>query len=54
MLYSAGDVECHLGDDGRHYLLDLARTFPPESAMVCNHLPVVGMLLQNLVYNLIF
>lgn len=29
-LYLGGDVEGHLGTDGQHYLLDLARTFPPE------------------------
>ena len=30
-LYTAGDVEGHLGTDGRYYLLDLARCSPPES-----------------------
>eukprot|EP01130_Rhizamoeba_saxonica_P012948 TRINITY_DN5500_c0_g3_i1.p1 TRINITY_DN5500_c0_g3~~TRINITY_DN5500_c0_g3_i1.p1 ORF type:complete len:1652 (-),score=317.01 TRINITY_DN5500_c0_g3_i1:577-5034(-) len=29
-LYSAGDLEGHIGRDGRFYLLDFARIFPPE------------------------
>eukprot|EP00466_Bigelowiella_natans_P016103 jgi/Bigna1/135819/aug1.31_g10527 len=41
-LHCAGDVEAHLGQDGRVYLLDLARTFPPEDAQVTEHLPIVG------------
>jgi len=28
-LYSAADVEGHLGVDGRFYLLDFSRTLPP-------------------------
>jgi hypothetical protein len=28
-LYSAADVEAHLGIDGRLYLLDFSRTLPP-------------------------
>jgi Clustered mitochondria/Translation initiation factor eIF3 subunit 135 len=35
-LFSAGDVEGHIGTDGRRYLLDLARSLPPES---CSHTP---------------
>lgn len=35
----SADVEGHLGTDGRFYLLDLARAFPPESAADCPHLP---------------
>jgi Clustered mitochondria/Translation initiation factor eIF3 subunit 135 len=30
-VYSAADIEGHHGTDGRYYLLDLARTFPPET-----------------------
>ena len=30
-MYTAGDVEGHKGDDGRYYILDLARSFPPEN-----------------------
>jgi hypothetical protein len=33
-LYSAADVEVHKAEDGRFYLLDLARCFPPESPTV--------------------
>jgi len=32
-------VEGHLGRDEKFYLLDLARTFPPECGVVCQHLP---------------
>lgn len=39
-LYSAGDVEGYSGSDGRNYLLDLARTYPPESPEVTKHLPI--------------
>jgi hypothetical protein len=39
LLHSAGDVEGHLGQDGRYYLLDLGRTRPPESPLICSHLP---------------
>lgn len=35
-LFSAGDVEGHHAD-GRYYVLDLARTLPPEH--ICAHLP---------------
>lgn len=37
-LHSAGDVEGHLGYDGRYYLLDLARAMPPEDGQLCFHL----------------
>eukprot|EP00463_Aulacantha_scolymantha_P005206 TRINITY_DN6527_c0_g1_i1.p1 TRINITY_DN6527_c0_g1~~TRINITY_DN6527_c0_g1_i1.p1 ORF type:complete len:153 (+),score=19.33 TRINITY_DN6527_c0_g1_i1:203-661(+) len=30
-LYTAGDVEGHNGKDGKFYLLDTARFFPPEA-----------------------
>ncbi|CAN0043531.1 unnamed protein product, partial [Ectocarpus sp. 12 AP-2014] len=30
-MYSACDIEGHVGEGGSHYLLDFARTFPPES-----------------------
>ena len=33
-VHTAGDVEGHLGTDGRYYLLDLARCCPPESPAV--------------------
>lgn len=29
-LFTAGDVEGHSGKDGRHYIIDTARFFPPE------------------------
>lgn len=38
-LWVAGDVEGHRGHDGRLYLLDLARTFPPEDPRLVTHLP---------------
>jgi len=31
LIYGAGDVEGHLGHDGRYYLLDFARNAPPEA-----------------------
>eukprot|EP01114_Cavostelium_apophysatum_P005961 TRINITY_DN1714_c0_g1_i2.p1 TRINITY_DN1714_c0_g1~~TRINITY_DN1714_c0_g1_i2.p1 ORF type:complete len:511 (-),score=123.93 TRINITY_DN1714_c0_g1_i2:421-1953(-) len=31
VLYSPADLEGHLGKDGRYYLLDFSRTFPPEA-----------------------
>lgn len=37
-LYSACDVEGHLAADGKYYLIDLARVFPPESPHVAYHL----------------
>jgi len=39
LIASAGDVECHIGGDGRYYLIDLARAFPPEFARQLPHLP---------------
>ena len=30
-MYSAVDIEGHKGSDGRYYLLDFSRTFPPEA-----------------------
>lgn len=30
-LYGPGDIEGHLGHDGRHYLLDFSRILPPEA-----------------------
>eukprot|EP00954_Amorphochlora_amoebiformis_P005176 407328-Amorphochlora_amoeboformis.AAC.3 len=38
MLHAAGDIEGHLGKDEKYYLLDLARTFPPESVWDTPHL----------------
>eukprot|EP00904_Undaria_pinnatifida_P002276 jgi/Undpi1/12049/HiC_scaffold_4.g01748.m1 len=37
-MYSACDIEGHLGTDGRHYLLDFSRSFPPESPYKVDHL----------------
>ncbi|CAM9265877.1 unnamed protein product [Ascophyllum nodosum] len=37
-MHSACDVEGHKGKDGRHYLLDFARSFPPESPFKVDHL----------------
>lgn len=31
MLYLCGDIEGHLGQDGKYYCLDFARVFPPEN-----------------------
>ena len=42
LLCAAGDVEGHRGNDGRYYLLDLARAYPPIDRRVMNHLPVLG------------
>jgi hypothetical protein len=33
LCYGPGDIECHLGKDGRFYVLDFARTFPPEAVL---------------------
>eukprot|EP01127_Copromyxa_protea_P002621 TRINITY_DN1255_c0_g3_i1.p1 TRINITY_DN1255_c0_g3~~TRINITY_DN1255_c0_g3_i1.p1 ORF type:complete len:1791 (-),score=341.55 TRINITY_DN1255_c0_g3_i1:71-5443(-) len=30
MLYLCGDIEGHIGQDGKYYCLDFARVFPPE------------------------
>ena len=30
ILASVGDLEGHLGRDGRYYILDFSRAFPPE------------------------
>ncbi|GAB5355140.1 hypothetical protein AAMO2058_000180600 [Amorphochlora amoebiformis] len=37
-IYAAGDVEGHIGSDGKYYLIDLARAFPPESIWETHHL----------------
>ncbi|CAM9422490.1 unnamed protein product [Ectocarpus fasciculatus] len=37
-LYSACDIEGHVGEGDSHYLLDFARTFPPESPKKVEHL----------------
>lgn len=39
-LYSACDIEGHLDADGNFYLIDLARTFPPEHPDRADHLKV--------------
>ncbi len=36
LVYGPGDLEGHLGKDGRYYVLDAARLFPP-------HPPVEGL-----------
>jgi hypothetical protein len=33
ILHAPVDIECHIGKDGRFYILDFARTFPPEHPM---------------------
>jgi len=33
MLYGPGDIEGHLGRDGKFYLLDFSRLFPPEAPL---------------------
>lgn len=38
LLSSAGDVESHIGHDGRLYLLDLGRTYPPEYTIDTKHI----------------
>ena len=38
VLHAAGDVEGHLGTDDKFYLIDLARSFPPEDVRQCTHL----------------
>jgi hypothetical protein len=30
MIHGPGDIEGHCGGDGRYYVLDFGRTFPPE------------------------
>ncbi len=37
LLYSAADMEGHLGADGRFYLLDCSRAFPPTAPRVGDH-----------------
>eukprot|EP01127_Copromyxa_protea_P008634 TRINITY_DN1984_c0_g1_i2.p1 TRINITY_DN1984_c0_g1~~TRINITY_DN1984_c0_g1_i2.p1 ORF type:complete len:1938 (+),score=281.60 TRINITY_DN1984_c0_g1_i2:553-5814(+) len=31
ILYAPGDIEGHIGQDGRHYVLDFGRVMPPEA-----------------------
>ena len=41
VLHSAADIEGHLGTDGRFYLIDFSRTFPPTDPnrdIPCSHL----------------
>ena len=47
-LYTAGDVEGHLGTDGRYYLLDLARCSPPESPALNPTVPAQSVLYRLL------
>jgi len=37
-LHAAVDIEGHVGMDNRFYLLDMSRTFPPESPTLTTHL----------------
>ncbi len=37
VLYTAADMEGHLGTDGRFYLLDCARAMPPTAPRVGEH-----------------
>lgn len=32
-IFGPGDIEGHLGTDGRYYLLDFARLMPPEAPL---------------------
>jgi len=32
-IFGPGDIEGHAGEDGRYYVLDFARLFPPEHFM---------------------
>eukprot|EP00939_MAST-03C_sp_MAST-3C-sp1_P003992 g3992.t1 len=41
ILYSAADLEGHVARDGRCYVVDLARSFPPESPIETKHLQCV-------------
>lgn len=41
-LHAAGDVEGHQGFDNSFYLLDLARSFPPEDPVTMTHLEPIG------------
>ena len=56
-LFGPFDIEGHRGDDGRAYLLDFHRTFPPEPPHASQHLPhlkkpaLVRMLRPELVRN---
>ena len=36
-LHAAGDIEVHKAKDGRVYVMDLARTFPPEHPGPIDH-----------------
>ncbi|CAN0023081.1 unnamed protein product, partial [Discosporangium mesarthrocarpum] len=40
-MHSACDIEGHIGTDGKYYLLDFARSFPPESTPAVPHLQVL-------------
>ncbi|KYR00520.1 Histidine kinase A [Tieghemostelium lacteum] len=39
LLYSCGDIEGHVGLDGKAYLLDFARVFPPQMKIIENAPP---------------
>jgi hypothetical protein len=47
LCYGPGDIECHLGKDGKFYVLDFARTFPPE-AILPGTTPQKGQILFKL------
>ena len=50
ILHGPGDIEGHLGDDdGRYYLVDLARMFPPEARIGFNK----GTNPRSIFYNLL-
>ncbi|KYQ91337.1 hypothetical protein DLAC_08285 [Tieghemostelium lacteum] len=36
-IYGPGDIEVHKGTDGRYYMLDFARMFPPEYPLIFNN-----------------
>jgi len=39
LLHSCGDIEGHIGSDGKFYLLDFARVFPPQMKLFDNSPP---------------
>ena len=46
LLHSAADIEGHKGVDGRYYLLDFQRVFPPQN-------PCEGDAKKTILYNLL-
>jgi hypothetical protein len=52
-LHTAGDVEVHKAHDGRLYLLDMARCFPPEHPRVCKHKLAESWLPSNIFFRML-